>query len=169
MTDDELTEEVAGMLVRIESNYLRETSGPGSRFEGQRLEGRAGQSGYPAHSGTRRRDEGGCVMETYTHTDEEGDVLTINRAARQAGGRAREGARGGAEVTAAKLPEVTGKLYEACGLPVPVILERPAPREMLAAGPHGDEVVHVEPSPAATSSVEPPAAWCWNWEASQSG
>ena len=38
MTDEELTEEVAGMLVRIESNYLRETSGPGSRFEGQRLE-----------------------------------------------------------------------------------------------------------------------------------
>jgi hypothetical protein len=38
MSADELTEEIAGMLVRIERNYLRETSGPGSRFEGQRLE-----------------------------------------------------------------------------------------------------------------------------------
>ncbi len=38
MTDDELIEELAGMLVRIEANYARETSGPGSRFEGQRLE-----------------------------------------------------------------------------------------------------------------------------------
>jgi len=38
MTDDELIEELAGMLVRIERNYERETSGPGSRFEGQRLE-----------------------------------------------------------------------------------------------------------------------------------
>lgn len=38
MNDDELAEEIAGMLVRIEANYERETSGPGSRFEGQRLE-----------------------------------------------------------------------------------------------------------------------------------
>lgn len=38
MSDDELTEEIAQMLVRIEANYQRETSGPGSRFEGQRLE-----------------------------------------------------------------------------------------------------------------------------------
>jgi hypothetical protein len=38
MTDDELVEELAGMLERIVANYERETSGPGSRFEGQRLE-----------------------------------------------------------------------------------------------------------------------------------
>ena len=38
MSDDDLVEELAGMLVRIEANYERETSGPGSRFEGQRLE-----------------------------------------------------------------------------------------------------------------------------------
>jgi hypothetical protein len=38
VTDDDLIEELAGMLVRIEANYERETSGPGSRFEGQRLE-----------------------------------------------------------------------------------------------------------------------------------
>lgn len=38
MSDDELTEEIAQMLVRIERNYERETSGPGSRFEGKRLE-----------------------------------------------------------------------------------------------------------------------------------
>jgi len=38
VTDDELIEELAGMLVRIERNYERETSGPRSRFEGQRLE-----------------------------------------------------------------------------------------------------------------------------------
>lgn len=38
MSDDELTEEIAQMLVAIEANYERETSAPGSRFEGQRLE-----------------------------------------------------------------------------------------------------------------------------------
>jgi hypothetical protein len=38
VTGDELIEEIAGMLVRIERNYERETSGPGSRFEGKRLE-----------------------------------------------------------------------------------------------------------------------------------
>lgn len=38
MSDDDLIEELAGMLVSIEANYQRETSGPGSRFEGQRLE-----------------------------------------------------------------------------------------------------------------------------------
>lgn len=38
MTDEELTREIAGMLVRIEINYQRETSGPGSRFEGRTLE-----------------------------------------------------------------------------------------------------------------------------------
>lgn len=38
MSDEELAEEIAQMLVRIEANYQRETSGPGSRFEGQRLE-----------------------------------------------------------------------------------------------------------------------------------
>jgi hypothetical protein len=36
--DDQLVEDVAGMLVRIEINYHREGSGPGSRFEDQRLE-----------------------------------------------------------------------------------------------------------------------------------
>jgi hypothetical protein len=36
--DDELAEEIAQMLVRVEGNYQREGSGPGSRFEGQRLE-----------------------------------------------------------------------------------------------------------------------------------
>jgi hypothetical protein len=38
LSDDDLIEELAGMLERIEANYERETSGPGSRFEGQRLE-----------------------------------------------------------------------------------------------------------------------------------
>jgi hypothetical protein len=38
VTDDDLIEELAGMLERITANYERETSGPGSRFEGQRLE-----------------------------------------------------------------------------------------------------------------------------------
>jgi len=36
--DAELVEAIATMLYCIEANYLRETSGPGSRFEGQRLE-----------------------------------------------------------------------------------------------------------------------------------
>jgi hypothetical protein len=36
--DEALAEEVANMLWRIEGNYHREGSGPGSRFEGQRLE-----------------------------------------------------------------------------------------------------------------------------------
>jgi len=36
--DDELAEEIAQMLVRVEANYRREGSGPGSRFEGQCLE-----------------------------------------------------------------------------------------------------------------------------------
>lgn len=36
--DEQLVEELAWMIVRIENNYQRETSGPGSRFEGQRLE-----------------------------------------------------------------------------------------------------------------------------------
>jgi hypothetical protein len=35
---DDFTEEIAAMLVAIERNYEREGSGPGSRFEGQRLE-----------------------------------------------------------------------------------------------------------------------------------
>jgi hypothetical protein len=38
VTDEELTAEIAGMLVRIEKNYLRETSAPGTRFEGLTLE-----------------------------------------------------------------------------------------------------------------------------------
>lgn len=37
-TLEERAENVAQILVSIEANYLRETSGPGSRFEGQRLE-----------------------------------------------------------------------------------------------------------------------------------
>jgi hypothetical protein len=37
-SDEVLIAELADMLVRIEANYERETSGPGSRFEGQRLE-----------------------------------------------------------------------------------------------------------------------------------
>ena len=35
---DALIEELSWMLVRIENNWTRETSGPGSRFEGRRLE-----------------------------------------------------------------------------------------------------------------------------------
>jgi len=35
---DPLVREVADMLVRIEANYQREGSGPGSRFEGLLLE-----------------------------------------------------------------------------------------------------------------------------------
>ena len=38
MNDEDLIEDIAQMLVCIEANYERETSGPGSRFEGQRLE-----------------------------------------------------------------------------------------------------------------------------------
>jgi hypothetical protein len=38
LSDDDLIGELAGMLERIEANYERETGGPGSRFEGQRLE-----------------------------------------------------------------------------------------------------------------------------------
>lgn len=36
--DDPLTRAVADMLARIERNYEREGSGPGSRFEGRLLE-----------------------------------------------------------------------------------------------------------------------------------
>jgi hypothetical protein len=36
--DDQAVAEISNMLVRIEYNYLRETSAPGTRFEGQRLE-----------------------------------------------------------------------------------------------------------------------------------
>ena len=36
--DPALAEDVAQMLVRIEVNYRREGSGPGSRFEDMRLE-----------------------------------------------------------------------------------------------------------------------------------
>jgi hypothetical protein len=36
--DKQLAEEIGNMLWHIEGNYNREGSGPGSRFEGQRLE-----------------------------------------------------------------------------------------------------------------------------------
>ena len=36
--DDPLTVEIADMLRRVEANYEREGSGPGSRFEGRLLE-----------------------------------------------------------------------------------------------------------------------------------
>lgn len=38
MTDEELIQEISWMLVRIGDNYARETSAPGSRFEGKTLE-----------------------------------------------------------------------------------------------------------------------------------
>ena len=37
-SDDQAVAEIADGLIRIGYNYARETSGPGSRFEGQRLE-----------------------------------------------------------------------------------------------------------------------------------
>jgi hypothetical protein len=38
VTDEELAAEITWMLIRIGDNYARETSGPGSRFEGKMLE-----------------------------------------------------------------------------------------------------------------------------------
>lgn len=38
MSDTELADEVAQMLTAVERNYQRETSGPGTRFEGRCLE-----------------------------------------------------------------------------------------------------------------------------------
>jgi hypothetical protein len=38
VTDEELAREITWMLVRIGDNYARETSAPGSRFEGKMLE-----------------------------------------------------------------------------------------------------------------------------------
>ena len=38
MANEDLISEVSGMLVRIGNNYARETSAPGTRFEGRTLE-----------------------------------------------------------------------------------------------------------------------------------
>jgi hypothetical protein len=63
-------------------------------------------------------------VEPYVHEDVEGDRLII---AEREGkpGVALVKARGGAEVTALDLPVIVAKLYEACGLNLPVILDRP--------------------------------------------
>jgi hypothetical protein len=66
-------------------------------------------------------------MKPYRHEDDEHDWLTI---AERDGLRAEDTAviracDNGVEITRADLPVITGKLYEACGLPAPVILERP--------------------------------------------
>jgi hypothetical protein len=64
-------------------------------------------------------------METYTYKDGMGGELEIRPGE---GGRALVdmGTDDRARVSADDLPEVIGKLYEACGLPSPVILERPS-------------------------------------------
>jgi hypothetical protein len=64
-------------------------------------------------------------METYRHEDEEGDWLSIAPRDRKPA-TALIKSSGGAEVTPAELPVITAKLYEACGQPSPVILERPS-------------------------------------------
>lgn len=53
------------------------------------------------------------------------------------------------------VPAITERLREACGLLSPVILERPAPRDTLVPGPHGDEHVTIAPSPAGRPSNAP--------------
>ena len=93
-------------------------------------------------------------MKPYKHEDDNGNEMTIDFGGFYAE-VAVESADGPFRVFPESVSKIAGELYEACGLPVPVILERPAPREMLAAGPHGDEVVHVEPSPAGHPSNRP--------------
>lgn len=63
-------------------------------------------------------------MEPYRHEDSDGDVLSISEREGKPG-TALVKARGGAEVSAADLPEIVRALHEACGLPSPLILSRP--------------------------------------------
>jgi hypothetical protein len=51
-------------------------------------------------------------------------------------------------VKAADLSEIVAHMYEAAGLPAPIILDRPAPRDVLVPDPHGGDDVAVTPSPA---------------------
>jgi hypothetical protein len=65
-------------------------------------------------------------MEPVLWTDEEGDELVLAPSA-EVLGRLRLHTRrtAGVYVTAADIPEITGKLYKAFSLPSPVILQRP--------------------------------------------
>lgn len=64
-------------------------------------------------------------MDIYRHEDEDGDWLTITDSGDRDDAALIRAAQGGTEVTRADLPVIVAKLYEACGLPSPVILELP--------------------------------------------
>ena len=97
-------------------------------------------------------------MDPYRYDEKpSGDRLVIDAAdTAKAVLSVREGDQEAAIVIgAAACRAVTEALHEAAGLGRPMILETPAPRERLAGGPHGDELVSVTPSAARSASNVP--------------
>jgi hypothetical protein len=96
-------------------------------------------------------------MEPYRHERPNGNMMAISPAdTAKAVISVREGDQEAAIVVGAgAVPALAEGLYEAAGLGRPVILAAPAPRVMLAGGPHGEELVRVRPSPAGGSSNLP--------------
>jgi hypothetical protein len=92
-------------------------------------------------------------MLPYTYLPRHGEEITVVRE----GGTARIGVTRHTAMASAVIPaddmpgfaaSVVAALYEAAGLPAPVILDRPAPRDLLVPGPHDGDDVAVTPSPA---------------------
>jgi len=71
------------------------------------------------------RDDGIGLMEPWTYTDGDNGELVISTCNPGEVTVQTQGNASLAVVIADDLPEVVAKLYEACGLPSPVILERP--------------------------------------------
>jgi hypothetical protein len=68
-------------------------------------------------------------MEPYKYVDADDDALTIESGiGRLSGAAIVRASDDGVGIRPAGLPVITGKLYEACGLPSPVILERSSAR-----------------------------------------
>lgn len=86
-------------------------------------------------------------MPEWTYTDVEKDMLVFTSVA---GGVIVSMMVKGAAVlvNARDIPDLVAHLYETAGLGVPVILDRPEPRDVLVPDPHGGEDVSVTPSPA---------------------
>lgn len=60
-----------------------------------------------------------------------------------------------ADVPKSEVPAAALALYEAAGLPDPLILPGVEPGAMLVRGPHGEELADVSPSPAGSPSNAP--------------
>lgn len=59
------------------------------------------------------------------------------------------------DIRPAAVPAAALALYEAAGLPVPLILSAPERGGQLVRGPHGQELADVRPSPAGSPSNKP--------------